>query len=243
MLFLCYNKYGDTMKKNIYTCLSVFCYIVSFLILIFCISIKLIPNIHLTMQGRLLLLSIICILISISGYILVNKLKFTKKILRINLIIYFLLYTVTIFSLTLFDEIYGRQGLIIIEWDKKLLNSYLTSSFNLKPFKTILLFTKGYMNGIVSLKNFSVNVIGNLTAFMPYGLFLPLIFKNMRKYYKFIITMIIIIVIIELLQFITMSGSCDIDDLILNVFGASVVYFVCKIKFINNLINKIFLLE
>ncbi|MBQ2946501.1 MAG: VanZ family protein [Bacilli bacterium] len=231
------------MKNKVYGYLSVFCYVVSFLILLFCINVKLIPSFYLNTQGRLVLLSIVCIMIYISGYILVNKLNYTKKILRVNLIIYFLIYTVTIFSLTLFDEIYGRQGLIIIDWDKNLLNNYLTNSFNLKPFHTIHLFIKGYIDGIVSYKNFSINVIGNLTAFMPYGLFLPIIFKNMRKYYNFLIIMILIVVVIELLQFVTMSGSCDIDDLILNVLGASIIYFVSKIKIINKLINKIFLFE
>ena len=231
------------MKNKVYGYLSVFCYVVSFLILLFCINLKLIPSFYLNTQGRLVLLSIVCIMIYISGYILVNKLNYTKKILRVNLIIYFLIYTVTIFSLTLFDEIYGRQGLIIIDWDKNLLNNYLTNSFNLKPFHTIHLFIKGYIDGIVSYKNFSINVIGNLTAFMPYGLFLPIIFKNMRKYYNFLIIMILIVVVIELLQFVTMSGSCDIDDLILNVLGASIIYFVYKIKIINKLINKIFLFE
>ena len=231
------------MKNKVYGYLSIFCYVVSFLILLFCINTKLIPNFYLNIRGRLVLLSIVCILIYLSGYILVNKLNYTKKILRVNLIIYFLIYTVTIFSLTLFDEIYGRQGLIIIDWDKTLLNNYLTNSFNLKPFHTIHLFTKGYMDGIVSFKNFSINVIGNLTAFMPYGLFLPLIFKSMRKYYKFLIAMILIVVVIELLQFVTMSGSCDIDDLILNVVGASIIYLITRFKLINNFIHKIFLFE
>jgi glycopeptide antibiotics resistance protein len=143
----------------------------------------------------------------------------------------------------LFDEIYGRQGLIIIDWNKELLDMYLKTSFNIIPFNTIKLFTEGYINNIVSLKNFCVNIIGNFMAFMPYGMFLPLIFKSMKKYYKFLIVMIIIVVIIELLQFITMSGSCDIDDLILNVLGASIVYFICKIKCINKFIHKLFLWE
>ena len=106
-------------------------------------------------------------------------------------------------------------------------------SFNIVPFKTIKLFTNGYINGYVNLKNFSINIIGNLCAFMPFGMFLPLMFKNINKYYKFFIVMCFIVLCIEILQFITMSGSCDIDDLILNVFGASIIYFICKIKYIN----------
>ena len=149
----------------------------------------------------------------------------------------------TIFSLTLFDEIYGRQGFVIIEWNKELFNMYLNRSFNIIPFKTIKLFTEGYVNGIVSFKNFGINIIGNFVAFMPYGLFLPLIFKKINTYYKFLITMTVIIILIELLQFVTMSGSCDIDDLILNLLGSSIVYFIVKIKCINKFIHKLFLYE
>lgn len=231
------------MKSKIYGYLSIICYLISFFILLFCIIVKTIPDVYLSLNAKLILLLIVCILIYVSGLILIKKLNFTKKILKVNLIIYFLIYTVTIFSLTLFDEIYGRQGFIMIDWDKKLLNMYLKYSFNIIPFNTIKLFTQGYMNGIVSFKSFSINIIGNFLAFMPYGLFLPLMFKSMRKYYKFLITMIIIVTLIELLQFVTMSGSCDIDDLILNVLGASIIYFILKIKFINNFIKKIFLFE
>ncbi|MBR6690536.1 MAG: VanZ family protein [Bacilli bacterium] len=231
------------MKNKLYIFLSIICYVVSFFILLFCIKIRLTPNINLNTSSRLTLLLIVCVLIYLGGLILIKKLDYNKKILKVNLIIYFLIYTVTIFSLTLFDEIYGRQGLIIIDWDKDLLNQYLESSFNIIPFNTIKLFTQGYMNGIVNYKNFSVNIIGNLLAFMPYGIFLPLIFKSTNKYYRFLITMILIVVIIELLQFVTMSGSCDIDDLILNVLGATIIYWVSRIKLINLLIKKVFLFE
>lgn len=55
--------------------------------------------------------------------------------------------------------------------------------------------------------------------------------------------MICIVIGIELLQFITMSGCCDIDDVILNVMGALVMFGILRIKSINQLIRNIFLLE
>ena len=227
------------MKNKLYINLVIFCYILSFFILIYCIKMRTTTDIDV----RLILLSIVCILIYISGLILVKKLNYSKNILKINLIIYFLIYTITIFSLTLFDEIYGRQGLVIIDWDRNLLHNYINTSFNIVPLKTVKLFYNGYINGFVNYKDFYVNVVGNFLAFMPCGLFIPLIFKRMNKYYKFLITMTIIIVLIELLQFLTMSGSCDIDDLILNLLGASIIYFITKIKCINKFIHKIFLCE
>jgi glycopeptide antibiotics resistance protein len=182
-------------------------------------------------------------LIYLAGFILVKKLNYTKKIFKINLVLYFIIYTITIVALTLFDEIFGRNGLVFVNWNKQLLDSYMKYSFNIVPFKTIRLFINGYLNDLVSFKNFSINIFGNLFALMPYGMFIPLMFKKVNKYYKFLILMVILVIGIELLQFITLSGSCDIDDLILNVLGASIVYFICQIKVIRKMINKIFLFE
>ncbi len=229
--------------NKLYKPLVIILYLLSFFILLFCIKVRLNRNLYLSTDFRLLLLGLVCVFIYISGYILTKKLDFDKKILKINLIIYFLIYVVTICTLTLFDEIFGRQGFVIIDWNQKLLDFYMKHSFNIIPFKTINLFISGYLKGIVSLKSFSINIFGNLCAFMPFAIFLPLIFKSMNKYFNFFITMIVIVVIIELLQFATISGSCDIDDLILNVFGASIIYFITKIKTVNKLIHKIFLYE
>ena len=98
----------------------------------------------------------------------------------------------------------------------------------------------GFFQAMMPLLGF---LFGNLFALMPYGMFIPLMFNKINKYYKFLIMMIILVIVIELLQFITLSGSCDIDDLILNVMGASIIYFICKIKGVRKIINKIFLFE
>ena len=231
------------MKNKFYKTIVIIFYLLSLFILLFCLKIRLTPNTYIETSARIILLLIVCLLIYINGFILVKKLNYDKRILKINLIIYFLIYTATIFTLTLFDEIFGRQGLVVIKWDNEMVQNYMKYSFNIIPFKTIKLYINGYIRGIVSFRNFSVNIIGNLCAFMPYGIFLPLMFKSMNKFLKFLITMIFIVIIIELLQFKTMSGSCDIDDLILNVFGASVIYLIFKINVVNKIIKKIFVFE
>lgn len=231
------------MKNKIYKILSIVFYLISLFILLFCFKVRLNSRIYIYTKVRLILLFISCLFIYLSGFILVKKLNYSKKILKINLIIYFLIYTITIITLTLFDEIFGRNGLVLIKWNRELLNSYIKYSFNIVPFKTIMLFVKGYINEFVSFKNFAINIFGNLFALMPYGMFIPLMFNKIDKYYKFLLLMVILVVGIELLQFITLSGSCDIDDLILNVTGASIIYFICKIKGVRKIINKIFLFE
>ena len=110
---------GDGMKKSRYKSLVIILYIVSLFIILFCMKMRLTINTNI----KLSLLFLFCLLIYSNGYILVKKLNYNKKILSINLIIYFFIYTVIICELTLFDEILGRQGLIIIDWNKKMVDT------------------------------------------------------------------------------------------------------------------------
>lgn len=231
------------MKNKIYKLLVFVFYLLSLFILLFCLKVRLNSGIYIYTHIRLIMLLMSCIFIYISGFILVKKLNYTKKILKINLIVYFIIYTITVITLTLFDEIFGRNGMVIVNWNKELLDNYMKTSFNIIPFDTIRLFTNGYLNDLVTLKDFSINIFGNLFVLMPYGMFIPLMFNKINKYYKFLILMVVLVIGIELLQFITLSGSCDIDDLILNVMGASIIYFICKINCVNKIIKKIFLYE
>lgn len=231
------------MKQRLYKTIIFILYLLSFFILCFCIKVRLTPKIYIKTDIRIILLFILCLLIYINGYILVKKMNYDKKILKINLIIYFLIYSVTICTLTLFDEVFGRQGIVIIKWNKELLNLYTKYSFNMIPFKTINLFLSGYLKGIVNFKTFSMNIFGNLFIFMPYGIFLPLIFKKQEKFKNFFLSITLIVILIEILQFLTMSGSCDIDDLILNVTGAVIAFLIFKIKFLRKIVHKIFLFD
>ena len=88
-----------------------------------------------------------------------------------------------------------------------------------------------------------MNLLGNLVCMMPFALFIPMLFKKINNTKKFLLTILCITLGIELIQFITFSGSCDIDDVILNTLGAFIMYKILNIKDIKNLIKNIFLLE
>ena len=75
------------------------------------------------------------------------------------------------------------------------------------------------------------------------GFFLPLLFKKQNKLKVFIFTNIMIILTIELLQFLSLSGSFDIDDFLLNILGALITYGLFRIRKIKSILNKIFLIE
>ena len=66
---------------------------------------------------------------------------------------------------------------------------------------------------------------------MPMGIFIPSLFKkNIKNLRQFILIIIVISLIVEILQFITFRGSADIDDIILNVFGAVISYLLSNLK-------------
>ena len=87
------------------------------------------------------------------------------------------------------------------------------------------------------------NVFGNIVCLMPLALFIPILFKKINNTKKFLIVILCVTLGIELVQFITYTGSCDIDDIILNTLGAFIMYKIINITDINNLIKNILLLE
>lgn len=74
-----------------------------------------------------------------------------------------------------------------------------------------------------------VNFFGNILLFLPLGLFPPLLDKRFRKFWKTALLATGIMVCVELLQMLLLVGTCDVDDVILNVTGASIGYGIYKL--------------
>ncbi len=95
---------------------------------------------------------------------------------------------------------------------------------NLKPFKSIRMYTEAYRQHSMPIRLIIANIFGNLVAFMPCAVFMPVIWKRFRRFVWFLIAITGVVVLVEILQFVTMVGQADIDDVILNVTGASLLY-------------------
>ena len=79
-----------------------------------------------------------------------------------------------------------------------------------------------------ALKSWIIS-LGNIVLFIPFGIFIPQLFKNKNNnYLKFISSFLIFIFIIELLQMLTYLGSFDTEDIIINTIGASIGYYSYK---------------
>lgn len=222
------------MKNKKFICGKIL-YIISFFIILFYLYIEL-GNIVFNPLIRIFILIFNCIIMYIAAKLLSNN-----KLFKFNLIVWFCLYIVFLLSLTLFDTYFNRNGINIFSLDKDMVKEYMNSSFNIIPFKTIKLYFNSYNGGYLSKSLFLYNIIGNLCALMPLSFFLPLLFKKQNNILIFILTIILIVIGIESMQFLTLSGSCDIDDLILNLSGSLLLYLILKIKPINKVIRKTFI--
>ena len=70
-------------------------------------------------------------------------------------------------------------------------------------------------------------LIGNMLMFIPMGIMLPLVFKNINKKNIFVIA-ILITLSIEILQPIV-GRSFDIDNIIMNFIGSIIGYLAVTI--------------
>lgn len=102
--------------------------------------------------------------------------------------------------------------------------------WNLIPFETIARFLRMLHSSDPGLQRHAViNLIGNVIMFIPLGFCLPVLFQRQRKLWAVLLTTALVIILVELTQLITLVGSCDTDDLILNILGAAIGYGIFKI--------------
>ena len=146
----------------------------------------------------------------------------------------FLLYSIFLAFLLFFRPVdYGDMSY----------KEILDMNHSFVPFDTIDYYLRILANRDLSYLHRSaiINLVGNIIMFIPLGFFLPRIFKKLDKFPLFILCYSAIIIGVELLQYFTLLGFCDIDDLILNVVGGVmgfVAHRIARKLFVRNKKNK-----
>ena len=169
-----------------------------------------------------------------------------SKVISINrsfaikgvIILLFCVYSLVIVDFTLINDNFGRSISNIFLADKSQVNEYLSQKINLVPFATVKLFLNAYKNSKLEIYIVAENIVGNFLAFMPFAFFVPIVFKKVNSAPKFLAVISIGIILIEVLQLMFLTGSADIDDLILNVSGAMLIYIIFSIPKLKHAINK-----
>jgi len=78
---------------------------------------------------------------------------------------------------------------------------------------------------------FTKNIMGNIILFIPYG-FLGIIYPRLNQFKWLLLSFFLIINIVEFSQYYFKKGYADVDDVILNTFGAVIGFFIYKKWFI-----------
>ncbi len=100
--------------------------------------------------------------------------------------------------------------------------------FNLVPLREISEQIGSIITGQDMARNL-IYLVGNLWGLRRWFL-LPTLFAKQRKSHVFFITVVIAIAVLELLQLMTMRGSFDIDDIILNTVGTCLGFWIMRIN-------------
>ena len=107
----------------------------------------------------------------------------------------------------------------------------LRAHFNPVPFRTIGLYLglleRPSRPWLVRLAR--VNLWGNILLFVPLGLLPPLLQPKMRSLWRTLLLAALVMVTVEVLQMLLLVGTCDVDDLILNLLGAALGYGLFKL--------------
>ena len=174
----------------------------------------------------IILLLIACLMIYIGGYFCF-KTTGNKKILKFNLYLFFGMYLALLFYFLFLNHWWHRSSIDV--------------EMNLTPFSTIKMYIKDF-DSIMESKPI-LNLLGNFICLMPLSFFLKYIFKKQNNTFIFLITLLLCSFGIETMQYLTKTGSFDIDDIMLNTSGAILMYLILKFKSIDLIIKKILFFE
>ena len=154
------------------------------------------------MWPMIFICSVILIVLRIAD-VIKNKRKF--KLYKEIAMLFFVIYMMCLFYVVTFQDI-----------------DVPTDGYNLVPFREMFRYSIGS-------PKFYKNVIGNMLMFVPFGFFVSYILRKTRLKWVILITFIISLTI-EFTQ-VNIGRIFDIDDVILNVVGGSIGYYIFNIVY------------
>ena len=172
--------------------------------------------------GKIYILAIPCITVFLYSLMVLEK-KEKKKLLYLFLLSY---------AVALLGFVFASRA------NSATISGIITREYNIIPFKSVVNLLVNHPWGIA---NAIYNILGNFLMLVPLAILLPLISDKFKKWYVFLIVVILISSVIEITQYFTNIGSLDVDDFILNVSGAFIFYLIINNTKVNKLVNKIFI--
>ncbi len=143
---------------------------------------------------------------------IISSMDVNKKKRHIWMGILFVLYFVVLFYFLFFSEELGRTY------------SERAYHYNLVPFKEIRRFLT--YRDTLGTKAVMLNIVGNVAAFVPFGIFLPVFSVRCKKVWRTVLYSFELSFLVEVLQLVFRVGSFDVDDLSLNTLGGLIGFLL-----------------
>ena len=144
-----------------------------------------------------------------------------NKSKRIKIV--FFIYIAVVIKVIIFKYPWEDLKAIMGTWEKGVILEGLdTANFTL--FKTI----KMYIDYSYMLNSFE-NLVGNVVVFVPFGFLLPYIHKNSAKFPVLLGNAFLFVLGIEVFQLFSAFGAFDVDDILLNCFGAALGWIIFRL--------------
>ena len=161
----------------------------------------------------------------------------TKSTIKKCVAILFVIYVIALIYVLFMDN-RQRFGMFLIEITP-FSKAHFEMFLNLIPFKTEIDYFKQLAEHSINTRTVIMNIGVNLILFLPMGMALPVLFENkFNKLWKVLFLVVAVVIICETIQFVTVRGSADIDDVILNTVGAAIGYGIVHLRSMKELLKS-----
>ena len=214
--------------------------IAAFIVMLWQIFIIYTSGMHHVTHG-LLLIAGVCVPLMLGTYLLTRSLPDAasrRRAIHASLLALFVFYGAALIGALIISRVdYQTFAATKAAYLK---NFDLMTNFN--PFETVQLYINAIKYNYIGMEIPLSNLIGNAMLFMPMAVFLPCLFRPMQKLWVFALTMLMMLVAVEALQLLLACGSCDVDDVLLNLTGTLILFGLLKIPAIQRLMRRMHLL-
>lgn len=136
--------------------------------------------------------------------------------------IFFAIYILFVLKVIIFKHPFKQLYAIVQTWQRGVVLEGLETA-NFIPFKTI----KMYIDYAYKLNSFE-NLAGNILVFVPFGILFPMVRAERNSFPDVFLNVFVFVLGIEIFQLFSAFGAFDVDDIILNCFGAVLGYIIYR---------------
>ncbi|WP_141521428.1 VanZ family protein [Peribacillus butanolivorans] len=136
-----------------------------------------------------------------------TKLKYKKYV---NVFFLFYIFMLGFWGISTFStRLYGNIGDV---------------SHNIVPFHTIETYFFNFQH--YNFDTWFYNTFGTVLVFIPLGILLPFVCANVRNMTLIVLFSLLVSLTIETIQYVTLLGVFDVDDILLNTFGGILGFLI-----------------